>query len=89
MTTCPALSQTKPRARALRNARSAKWNKHSAGWAATGRLRKDFEHQLRSSEARVYLASIHRVLRLLDGYMPISKLSLRVLRMVKECLHPR
>jgi len=31
------------------------------------RLSKDFEHQIRSSEAMVYLASIHRMLRLLDG----------------------
>jgi putative transposase len=31
------------------------------------RWSKDFEHQLRSSEAMVYLASIHRMLRLLDG----------------------
>jgi putative transposase len=31
------------------------------------RLSRDFEHQVRSSEAMVYLASIHRMLRLLDG----------------------
>ena len=31
------------------------------------RLSRDFEHQIRSSEAMVYLASIHRMLRLLDG----------------------
>lgn len=31
------------------------------------RLSKDFEHQVCSSEAMVYLASIHRMLRLLDG----------------------
>jgi putative transposase len=30
------------------------------------RLSKDFEHQVRSSDAMVYLASIHRMLRLLD-----------------------
>ena len=31
------------------------------------RLSKDFEHQIESSEAMVYLASIHRMLRLLAG----------------------
>jgi putative transposase len=31
------------------------------------RLSSDFEHQVRSSEAMVYLAGIHRMLRLLDG----------------------
>jgi putative transposase len=41
------------------------------------RLSKEFEHQVRSSEAMVYLASIHRMLRLLDGQMAISKRSLR------------
>jgi hypothetical protein len=30
-------------------------------------LSKDFEHQGHSSEGMVYLASIHRMLRLLDG----------------------
>jgi putative transposase len=38
------------------------------GWLGRyRRLSKDFEHQIRSSEAMVYLASIHRMLRLLDG----------------------
>jgi putative transposase len=38
------------------------------GWLGRyRRLSKDFEHQVRSSEAMVYLASIHRMLRLLDG----------------------
>jgi putative transposase len=38
------------------------------GWLGRyRRLSKDFEHQIRSSEAIVYLASIHRMLRLLDG----------------------
>lgn len=38
------------------------------GWLGRyRRLSKDFEHQTRSSEAMVYLASIHRMLRLLDG----------------------
>jgi putative transposase len=37
------------------------------GFGRYRRLRRDFEHQVRSSEARVYLASIHRMLRLLDG----------------------
>jgi transposase len=38
------------------------------GWLGRyWRLSKDFEHQVCSSEARVYLASIHRMLRLLDG----------------------
>lgn len=30
------------------------------------RLARDYEHQTRSSEAMVYLASIHRMLRLLS-----------------------
>ena len=38
------------------------------GWLGRyRRLSKDFEHQTRSSEAMVYLASIHRMLRLLAG----------------------
>ena len=38
------------------------------GWLGRyRRLSKDFEHQVYSSEAMVYLASIHRMLRLLDG----------------------
>jgi putative transposase len=38
------------------------------GWLGRyRRLSKDFEHQVHSSEAMVYLASIHRMLRLLDG----------------------
>jgi putative transposase len=38
------------------------------GWLGRyRRLSKDFEHQVRSSEAMVYLASIHRMLRLLDS----------------------
>jgi putative transposase len=38
------------------------------GWLGRyRRLSRDFEHQVRSSEAMVYLASIHRMLRLLDG----------------------
>jgi putative transposase len=38
------------------------------GWLGRyRRLSKDFEHQVCSSEAMVYLASIHRMLRLLDG----------------------
>ena len=38
------------------------------GWLGRyRRLSKDFEHQTCSSEAMVYLASIHRMLRLLDG----------------------
>jgi putative transposase len=38
------------------------------GWLGRyRRLSKDFEHQVRSSEAMVYLANIHRMLRLLDG----------------------
>jgi putative transposase len=38
------------------------------GWLGRyRRLSRDFEHQVRSSEALVYLASIHRMLRLLDG----------------------
>jgi putative transposase len=38
------------------------------GWLGRyRRLSRDFEHQTRSSEAMVYLASIHRMLRLLDG----------------------
>jgi putative transposase len=38
------------------------------GWLGRyRRLSKDFEHQVSSSEAMVYLASIHRMLRLLDG----------------------
>lgn len=38
------------------------------GWLGRyRRLSKDFEHQTHSSEAMVYLASIHRMLRLLDG----------------------
>ena len=38
------------------------------GWLGRyRRLSKDFEHQVCSSEALVYLASIHRMLRLLDG----------------------
>jgi putative transposase len=38
------------------------------GWLGRyRRLSKDFEHQICSSEAMVYLASIHRMLRLLDG----------------------
>jgi len=38
------------------------------GWLGRyRRLSKDFEHQVRSSEAMMYLASIHRMLRLLAG----------------------
>ena len=38
------------------------------GWLGRyRRLSKDFAHQVCSSEAMVYLASIHRMLRLLDG----------------------
>jgi putative transposase len=38
------------------------------GWLGRyRRLSKDFEHQVCSSEAMVYLASLHRMLRLLDG----------------------
>ena len=38
------------------------------GWLGRyRRLRKDFEHQTRCSEAMIYLASIHRMLRLLAG----------------------
>jgi putative transposase len=38
------------------------------GWLGRyRRLSKDFEHQVCSSEAIVYVASIHRMLRLLDG----------------------
>jgi putative transposase len=38
------------------------------GWLGRyRRLSKDFEHQVCSSESMVYLASIHRMLRLLDG----------------------
>jgi len=38
------------------------------GWLGRyRRLSKDFEHQVRSSEAMVYLASIHRMLRLLHS----------------------
>jgi putative transposase len=38
------------------------------GWLGRyRRLSKDFEHQVRSSEAMVYLANVHRMLRLLDG----------------------
>jgi len=38
------------------------------GWLGRyRRLSKDFAHQVHSSEAMVYLASIHRMLRLLDG----------------------
>jgi putative transposase len=38
------------------------------GWVGRyRRLSKDFEHQVRSSEAMVYLANIHRMLHLLDG----------------------
>jgi putative transposase len=38
------------------------------GWLGRyRRLSKDFEHQVHSSEAMVYLASSHRMLRLLDG----------------------
>jgi len=38
------------------------------GWLGRyRRLSEDFEHQVRPSEAMVYLASIHRMLRLLDG----------------------
>jgi putative transposase len=38
------------------------------GWLGRyRRLSKDFERQVCSSEAMVYLASIHRMLRLLDG----------------------
>ena len=37
------------------------------------RLNKDFEHQPRSSEAMVHVASIHRMLRLLAALTPISK----------------
>jgi putative transposase len=38
------------------------------GWLGRyRRLSKDFEHQICSSEAMVYLASIHRMLRLLEG----------------------
>jgi putative transposase len=38
------------------------------GWLGRyRRLSKDFEHQVCSSEAMVYLASIHRMLRLLDS----------------------
>jgi putative transposase len=40
----------------------------TCGWFGRyRRLSRDFEHQVRSSEAMVYLASIHRMLRLLDG----------------------
>ncbi len=40
----------------------------SFGWFGRyRRLSKDFEHQPRSSEATVYIASIHRMLRLLAG----------------------
>jgi putative transposase len=40
----------------------------TCGWLGRyRRLSKDFEHQVSSSEAIVYLASIHRMLRLLDG----------------------
>ena len=40
----------------------------TCGWLGRyRRLSKDFEHQTPSSEAGVYLASIHRMLRLLDG----------------------
>lgn len=38
------------------------------GWLGRyRRLSKDFEHHVRSSEAMIYLASIHRMLRLLDS----------------------
>lgn len=38
------------------------------GWLGRDRrLSKDFEHQVCSSEAMVYLPSLHRMLRLLDG----------------------
>jgi putative transposase len=40
----------------------------TCGWfGRSRRLSRDFEHQVCSSEAMVYLASIHRMLRLLDG----------------------
>jgi putative transposase len=40
----------------------------TCGWLGRyRRLSKDFEPQVCSSEARVYVASIHRMLRLLDG----------------------
>jgi putative transposase len=40
----------------------------TVGWFGRyRRLSKDFEHQIESSEAMVYLARIHRMLRLLAG----------------------